>query len=231
MNCKLYGKECQQTGRPKSKTSTRHSRDASSVSTTSNVVSSATGLPFDESCSRISNQGDWTPGIQEHSNVNEAASHHPDFEISSSENQLTVQTTDEHPSQTLQHLDELFTSEVLRSNIPFQDFSFLDDLVNDPFPDPLATDFPASASSLNANAPDEDNHGDLRERAETPRSKTTPISPYCQQEDKVSGLDSLQPDSGRPQGSERHIPPGLFIGIEETKSGFLGQFLHPSCGS
>ena len=128
--------------------------------------------------------------------------------------QLTAKA-DDHPQQITQ-LDELFDNEVLRLNVPFHDFSFLGDLVND------------ADDSLNERLPigfvDLPDVGGCHDQAGTPFSKPTPISPHGQQGDRVSGLDSLRPKSG-PRVSENHIPPGLFIGIGEIKTGFIGKCL------
>ncbi|KAK6368158.1 hypothetical protein LTS17_009899 [Exophiala oligosperma] len=111
-------------------------------------------------------------------------------------------------------LDELFDNEVLRSNVPFHDFSFLGDLINDS-PDPLpGGNFAKGSVSTPATRRQ-------REQAGTPFSKTTPISPYHPHENKLSGIDSLQPTS-RKEVSQNYIPPGLFIGIDQGRGGFLG---------
>lgn len=114
-------------------------------------------------------------------------------------------------------LDDLFENEVLRSSVPFHDFSFLGDLMND------------TSASLNDGSFTEGSENPPaiegpREQAETPSSKPTPISPYHPHENRLSGIDSLQPSS-RKETSENHIPPGLFIGIDEGRSGFLGKYI------
>lgn len=128
-----------------------------------------------------------------------------------SHGQLTA-TADNHPQQ-ITPLDELFENEVLRLNVPFHDFSFLGDLVND------------TEDSPNGRLPfcsvDPPDVGGCHEQAGTPFSKPTPISPHGQQGDRVSGLDSLRPKSGLGV-SENQIPPGLFIGVGEIKTGFIG---------
>lgn len=102
---------------------------------------------------------------------------------------------------------------MLRLNVPFHDFSFLGDLVND------------ADNALNGRLPigpvDPPDMGGYHEQSGTPFSKLTPIYPHGQQGDRVSGLDSLRPESG-PGVSEKQIPPGLFIGIGELESGFIG---------
>lgn len=105
---------------------------------------------------------------------------------------------------------------MLRLNVPFHDFSFLGDLVNDA-DDPLNGRLPVGS----VEPPDV---GGCHEQTGTPFSKPTPISPHGQQGDRVSGLDSLSPKSG-PGVLENRIPPGLFIGIGEIKSGFIGKCL------
>jgi hypothetical protein len=111
-------------------------------------------------------------------------------------------------------LDQLFDNEVLRLNVPFHDFSFLGDLVND------------ADNSLDGRLPvgsvDPPDVSGCPEQAGPPFSKPTPISPHGQQGDRVSGLDSLRPKSG-PGASESQIPPGLFIGIGDIKTGFIGN--------
>lgn len=111
-------------------------------------------------------------------------------------------------------LDQLFDNEVLRLNVPFHDFSFLGDLVND------------ADNSLDGRLPvgsvDPPDVGGCPEQAGPPFSKPTPISPHGQQGDRVSGLDTLRPKSG-PGVSESQIPPGLFIGIGDIKTGFIGN--------
>jgi len=105
---------------------------------------------------------------------------------------------------------------MLRLNVPFHDFSFLGDLVNDTDVNlnghlPVGSIDPLAVSSCH-------------EKVGTPFSKPTPISPHGQDGDRVSGLDSLRPKSG-PGVSENQIPPGLFIGVGEIRSGFLGKSL------
>lgn len=127
--------------------------------------------------------------------------------------QLTA-TADDHPQQMTQ-FDELFDNEVLRLNVPFHDFSFLGDLIND-------TD-----GSLNGPLPVDSVAPDVvsfHDQAGTPFSDPAPISPHGQQGDRVSGLDSLRPKSGS-EASNNHIPPGIFIGIGEIKTGFIGKCL------
>lgn len=123
--------------------------------------------------------------------------------------QLTAKA-DEQPQQITQ-LDELFDSDVLRLNIPFHDFSFLGDVVND-VDDPLNGRMPSGS----LDPPDQ--------QFAIPVSKSTPISPHDPRKDRVSGLDSLIPKSGLGEAESR-IPPGLFIGVGEIKSGFLGKCL------
>jgi hypothetical protein len=113
---------------------------------------------------------------------------------------------------TLQ-LDELFENELLRSNVPFDDFSFLGELVNDT--EPLSHD-----GSIDRHADPTDPDA-LADSAPIPASKPTPISPYSQQDDKLSGIDSLELGHG-PDISEKFIPPGLFVGLVDSQSGFLG---------
>lgn len=126
---------------------------------------------------------------------------------------LTAEVDDR--SQQYMQLDELFDNEVLRSNVPFHDFSFLGDLINDS-PDPLpGGNFAKGSVSTPATSRQ-------REQAGTPFSKTTPISPYHPHENKLSGIDSLQPTS-RKEVSQNYIPPGLFIGIDQGRGGFLGK--------
>lgn len=61
------------------------------------------------------------------------------------------------------------------------------------------------------------------DQAESPFGMQTPISTHGQPGDRISGLESLRPQSGR-KVSESGIPPGLFIAVGEIKSGYLGEF-------
>lgn len=110
--------------------------------------------------------------------------------------------------------NDLFENEILRLNVPFNDFSFLDDLVNN------------SSASLNDCLPggalEPLGMGGSHDQAESPSGMQTPISNHGQPGDRVSGLESLRAQSGG-KVSESGIPPGLFIAVGEIKTGYLGK--------
>lgn len=110
--------------------------------------------------------------------------------------------------------DEMFVNEILTSNIPFNDLSFLGDMVNIPSA--------SVGTHLTAGSTMPIDVGAHEARPEIPWPKPAQISPYGQQGDRVSGLDSLRSNSG-PETPERHIPPGLFVHIDQAQSGFLGK--------
>jgi hypothetical protein len=114
-------------------------------------------------------------------------------------------------------LDDLFQNEVLSSQIPFDDFSFLQNLIpstGEPLHRPLII-------SPLAYLPNEEG---CHEQDSTPRCEPTPVSTYSPGPggDKISGLDSLRYESGR-EGLGSHIPPGLFISLDAVKNGFIGK--------
>ena len=117
-------------------------------------------------------------------------------------------------NQSMLQLEELFANEFLRSSIPLNDFSSLGDFVQYT-PMPLDGHFPEPPPLLSET-------GLYREQTGTPHSKPTPISPYSPQNDKVGGLGSLRPDTAL-QRPGKHIPPGLFIGIDKSLTGFIGR--------
>lgn len=222
MNCRLYQKECKQTGTSKVR---GHAREQTEdlLATTQDVVINHHGDSTASSCavfpSDLLNPPDPTSAPHAHDlamgrqpmngetmNGEMLTLHVPDPLIA------TDDPNDYH--QPMLQLEDMFANEVLRSNIPLHDFSFLGDFVHDA-PMSLDTHF-TETHHLSSET------GLYREQAGTPHSKPTPISSYSQQGDKIAGLGSLRPDTEL-QSSGSHIPPGLFIGIENTQTGFIGE--------
>ncbi|RVX75624.1 hypothetical protein B0A52_00977 [Exophiala mesophila] len=208
MNCRLYEKECKQTGTAKVKSYARSEQtDDRRLSTTQDVVISHNGDSVASSSaecpSALLNPPDSTSAL----NANEfAIGHQPMHSETISENSNDC-------NQSMLQLEELFANEFLRSSIPLNDFSSLGDFVQYT-PMPLDGHFPEPPPLLSET-------GLYREQTGTPHSKPTPISPYSPQNDKVGGLGSLRPDTAL-QRPGKHIPPGLFIGIDKSLTGFIG---------
>jgi hypothetical protein len=116
-------------------------------------------------------------------------------------------------SREMIQFDDRFENEFLQSNVPFHDFSFLKNLVA---VDDETAHEPSIASPLLSDL------GDHEEQVSTSSSKSTSIPPYSTTTDRISGLDSLRPDSSV-RGPAHHIPTGLFINIGASHSGFLGK--------
>lgn len=219
MNCKLYQKECTQTGAPKPRASTRQSTDDSALDTMPIMVSNQNATL--NSSASISDHSyfpraqDTTYNPREHSeatgrtlaNLESLSCKVPCSSYSTFK--LTTKADDQ--PHHIPQLDDLFDSEVLRLNVPFHDFSFLGDAVNH------------AVDSLNERMP-VGSVDPIDQQFVTPAPNPMSISPHGQPGDRVSGLDSERLESG-PGESKSHIPPGLFIGVGELKSGFLGKWL------
>lgn len=210
MNCKLYQIECQQTGGHKAKGSARYFGRSHPVAIAQKETSSISASIKDSS---LDARGENFP-IQEHDMG--IVGQGPDCQsLRGKVHPLFVQDLlTAKGEENLMRLDQLFDNEILTSNIPYHDFSFLGDLVNDPSE--------SLNEQLTITSPNIFQGAIHSTPAEISLTKYSPISPYSQQNDRVSGLGSLQPDSG-PEVSEKHIPPGLFIAVEGAKTGFLGQ--------
>lgn len=213
MNCKLYEKECKQSGISKSFSFARQqSTDDASANTVQNgiskqnVASNAPAISMDSSY--FLNPEMASTGMQERPDV--TACSFANFESPFTPTSQPTASAEDRSQQALQ-LDGLFENEILRSNVPFHDVSFLGDLVNE------ASNHLHSEPFIEERA----NPPSMSEQSATPYSKPTPISPYNPPKNRLSGIDSLHPTSGTDK-SENHIPPGLFIGIDEGKIGFLG---------